>query len=117
MYIIFFIIPASSYAGKWVQVEGWAVKLIINPNSLEDKLWSHLNINSDTNFKDRESYWYQYKTINDSEIYINALCKVSKPELLEEDFIVVFDGGSCFFQITYNFKTDKFYDLQVNSEA
>ncbi len=38
-------------------------------------------------------------------------------EELTQRVVVIFDGGSCYFQATYNFKTKAFVKLVVNGEA
>jgi len=36
---------------------------------------------------------------------------------LKNDFVIVLDGGSCFFQLKYDPTMDKFYDAFINGEA
>ena len=104
-------------ASNWVQVNDWATPLKVNPNSLEQKLWSFVATESKVKFQPKDTYTFQYKTINDSELYINALCNTHGASDLTSEFIVVFDAGSCYFQATYNFKTGVFVKLEVNGEA
>ena len=60
---------------------------------------------------------YQYKTINKSELYINAFCEIGEDRDIEKNFVMVLDGGSCYFQATYDFNTNEFVKLEVNGEA
>ena len=72
---------------------------------------------SNRKFEPKEKYTFQYKATSSEEIYINALCDTFERKDLHKELVMVFDGGSCFFQINYNLKTGKFYELQVNGEA
>jgi hypothetical protein len=115
-FLLVFISP-SVLGSQWVQVNHWAVPYKVNTNSLEVKLWEYINKTSKRSFQPKESYIYQYKTINDKELYINSLCSnIFKADLTQE-FLVVYDGGSCYFQATYNLKTNTFVKLEVNGES
>jgi uridine kinase len=116
--LIFSIITQQAFAGKWVQVKDWAVPLKVNTVAIENLLWDYIKGNSKQSFEPRDSYTYQYKTINSHELFINALCdtEYGKADLTHE-FVVVFDGGACYFQAIYNFKTKTFLKLVVNGEA
>jgi hypothetical protein len=116
--IIFATITQQAFAGKWVQVRNWAVPLKVNAVVIENMLWEYIKTNSAQTFEPRDSYTYQYKTIHNHELLINAMCNTeSSEEILTQEFIVVFDGESCYFQATYNFKTNMFVKLEVNGEA
>ena len=117
MALVFTLICSPALSGQWVQVPGWTVKVNVNPVALENMLWEYINLESELVFQPRESYTYQYKAISDTEILVNALCKIKNKELLETEFIQVFDGGSCYFEAKYSFKLKKFTNLVVNSEA
>ena len=55
-------------ASNWVQVNDWATPLKVNPNSLEQKLWSFVATESKVKFQPKDTYTFQYKTINDSNL-------------------------------------------------
>jgi hypothetical protein len=118
--VVAMIIAAATrqaYAGKWVQVKDWAVPLKVNTVVMEKMLWDYINVISKKAFEPRDSYIYQYKTINDHELFINALCNTkSNDKVLTREFVAVLDGGSCYFQATYDFKKNTFVKLEVNGE-
>lgn len=111
------LISSNVAAGEWIQVKDSSVTIEVDPIKMESKLWDYIALNSTQQFLPRNSYMYQYKTINDSELYINALCDDYENDNLSERFIIVFDGGSCYFQAVYNFKNNEFIKLEVNGEA
>lgn len=111
------LISSNVAAGEWIQVIDRPVDVEIDPIKMETELWDYIALNSTQQFLPRSSYIYQYKTINDSELYINALCDDYDNDDLSERFIIVFDGGSCYFQAIYNFKSNEFIKLDVNGEA
>jgi hypothetical protein len=49
-------------------------------------------------------------------IYANFFCDATFEEWRQE-FVLVNDGGDCFFQVKYNVATGEFYDFSVNGEA
>ncbi len=65
---------------------------------------------------DWSSYSFQYqgrKHHSRKFIYISALCQ-SQDEADPQQFVLVDDGGPCFFQIRYDLQTKMFYRLQFN---
>ena len=106
-----------AFAGNWVQVNDWATPLKVNVVSLEKNLWVYVFENSNQKYKAKDLYTFQYKTINKSELFINALCDTFDVVGLDENFIEVDDGGTCYFQVVYNFKKNTFTKLEVNGEA
>lgn len=115
LFILF--IPGIIHAGEWVAVDNGAVEIDLTDGRLENKLWLYINKVSTIKFEPKEKYTFQYKAINNEEIFINALCDTFDRKELHKEVIVVFDGGSCFFQIQYNQKTGNFSKLRVNGEA
>ena len=106
-----------AFAGNWVQVNDWATPLKVNVASLEKTLWVYVFENSNQKYKAKDLYTFQYKTINESELFINALCDTFDVVGLDKKFIEVDDSGTCYFQVIYNFKTNVFTKLEVNGEA
>jgi hypothetical protein len=49
-------------------------------------------------------------------IYANYFCDVANQDW-ENQFIMVQDGGSCFFQLKFEVGASRYYDLQINGEA
>ncbi len=52
-------------------------------------------------------------------VYINAFCSLHNPKgvNLSKDFVLVHDGGGCFFQLKYDLIANKFFDVFINGEA
>ena len=49
-------------------------------------------------------------------IYANYFCKDNNQDW-ENQFVMVQDGGSCFFQLKFEVGTSRYYDLHINGEA
>ena len=65
-------------------------------------------------------YIFQYfGTVQDGErvVEIHAFCSIENPNKLNQELIMVLDGGSCYFQLLYNPSSKQFTDLQINGEA
>jgi hypothetical protein len=65
------------------------------------------------------SYSFQYQGQLDAGqkvIFINAFC-ISPPEYAQQKFVLVFDGGPCFFQVKYDPNKKRFFQLMFNGEA
>ena len=118
LYILFvFLLPSTLHASEWIAVDGGVIEIKLNAEEVENKLWLYIKKESTRKFEPRDKYTYQYKAVNNQEIYINALCDTFGEKSLHKEFVMVDDGGSCFFQISYNIKTGQFSKLQVNGEA
>lgn len=64
-------------------------------------------------------YYRQYFGIveNGEEIiYANFFCDNDQPNW-RSDYVMVMDGGDCYFQVKYNPSTGQFFDLMVNGES
>ena len=94
--------------------------------ALEDALGSYLQENPDR-FRNLEiPVWERLDEYNrqyiglvlDGEqiIYANYFCTDLETDW-KKDFVIVMDGGECFFQVKYNVKSAEFFDLQVNGDA
>lgn len=86
--------------------------------SAEAALAEHLEANPDLGVDALETYARQYVGIGDGEnvISVNALCAVDDLDW-EDQFIVVADGGSCFWQATVDLPTGEVPSFTVNGEA
>ena len=65
------------------------------------------------------SYTFQYQgqVVDKQEVVlINAFC-IEPPEYSKHQFVLVFDGGPCFFQVKYDPNKKKFFQLMFNGEA
>ena len=115
--ILILLCSTSAYSDSWVAVDGGVVEIQLKSKELENSLWQYLSVNSKRKFEERSSYIYQYQATSKKTIRINAMCHVFSKEGLNEEFVLVFDGGSCYFEVKYNIKTGKFTDLFVNGSS
>jgi hypothetical protein len=115
IYIIIFSAPAI--AGDWITVDGGIIEVNLDQNAVENRLWSYLSTNSKREFEQRSTYTYQYQAVSNEVIKIYAMCNVRSKENLHKEFVMVFDGGSCYFEVKYSIKTGEFSELHVNGEA
>jgi hypothetical protein len=70
-----------------------------------------------------EKYYRQYAGIildRRRIIYVNALCESAGKDgesYWREKFVLVFDGGACFWNVRYDPQTKRFSELMVNGVA
>jgi len=70
-----------------------------------------------------ENYHRQFAGVRlengDKVIWINCFCYVDNEFIRKwkEQFIMVDDGGNCFFNVKVNLNTKQYYDLMVNGNA
>ena len=115
--VLLIFLPTLLYAGDWIQVDGGVTELDLNQKELETELWKHLNKHSKYKFQPKIKYTYQYQVQKGNVLYINAFCDNPSQKELSKYFVVVKDGGSCFFQVKFNLEKGKFFGLNVNGEA
>ncbi|HNB52634.1 MAG TPA: hypothetical protein PK530_11855 [Anaerolineales bacterium] len=93
--------------------------------TLEEQLGPYLQAHADqffahpTVWEQLDEYHRQYAglTVDGvSLIYGNFFCGEGQMDWLTE-WVIVMDGGDCYFQILYNVKNDTFIRLQVNGDA
>lgn len=94
--------------------------------ALEKELGAFLQANPDHFYErnipvwDRlEEYNRQYIGIHLDDkqvIYANYFCDSAQLDW-RNDFVLVMDGGDCFFQFKYDVDSAEFFDLQVNGSA
>lgn len=53
----------------------------------------------------------------EKEVYLNCLCSVANKKDWKKVFIMVLDGGNCYFQVRINLKTKKIISFVVNGLA
>lgn len=56
-----------------------------------------------------------YSLSSNKVIYVNAFCHSF--DYWKKTFVFVFDGGQCFFQVTFDPETDRFLNFSVNGDA
>lgn len=84
----------------------------------EAALADHIAANPDLGVDALETYARQYVGIGEGEdvISVNALCAVDDLDW-EDQFVVVADGGSCFWQATVSLSTGEVRSFTVNGFA
>ncbi|PHS14985.1 MAG: hypothetical protein COA86_15095 [Kangiella sp.] len=118
--IIVFVSSNSVQAGDWFAVDGGVIEIKLDKESMETSLWKYIDSFSDRKFEPRKKYSFQYKVVTEDVIKIHAMCYIFgevNDDALSKNFIIVDDGGSCFFEISLNLKTGDFFELYVNGEA
>ena len=103
-------------AGYWFPVNDASNKLKFHKPTFEQKMWTYINTNSANKFYGVESYSYKYDVIKNI-VLIHAYCKISENEIQSEQMFLPFDGGSCHFEVQYDYKLNKFLLIAVNGEA
>jgi hypothetical protein len=88
-----------------------------NELQIENQLWEYVIKIYDGKFELRELYNYQYMLIDNHTFKISAFCSPLGARNLEEEYLLVHDGGSCFFEVTYDSLTNKFRNFSVNGVA
>lgn len=123
---IIILLSQQCYSNEWIAF-GEQPKLL-DTEQLEISLWSYLEKESKVKFEPKETYRFQYKYINKSSIYINALCLPARKnklqpwfegptsEELRVHFFQVKHGGDCFFNVVYDVSNAKFHSLSVSLE-
>lgn len=93
--------------------------------ALEEQLGPYLQAHADqffghpTVWEQLHEYHRQYAglTVDGAPlIYANFFCGEGQMDWLTE-WVIVLDGGDCYFQVLYNVKNDTFIRLQVNGES
>jgi hypothetical protein len=70
--------------------------------------------------KNWQDYTFQYQGQEEKGrkfIFINALCVQRDRQRLDKEIIVIFDGGTCFFNVKYDPSKKRFFNLFINGEA
>lgn len=106
-------------SSMWIEIKSGAEHEKIDTANLEIELWNYLSKNTTYTFQSKKQYKYQYKVLNDGNIFINAFCSHMGVdyEWLSSNIYIAKDGGSCFFQIYKNIRTQKFHSLNINGES
>jgi hypothetical protein len=63
------------------------------------------------------TFQYQGHTLRGRKIiYVNAFCE-EPPAYATKEFVVIMDGGTCFFQAFYDLRTRRFVGIAFNGEG
>jgi hypothetical protein len=120
------LITAATYAddAAWFKVHGGSWE----PDSaaisrIQSDLQPAVARLAGSHFNDFRHWWkykFQYqgqRTETGLHVLINALCDAYEDRDLTAQFVVVNDGGPCFFEVKYDPKAQRFYDLVINGDA
>ncbi len=117
-------ITTAGAAERWIKVAGG--KWDPNPTMLTDlkaQIESYVKSQAKTQgreLKNWQDYTFQYQGQEEKGrryIFVNALCAQSDRQRLDKEVIIIFDGGSCFFNFKYDPGWKLFFDLFINGEA
>ncbi|MDG6100209.1 hypothetical protein EXU34_22380 [Alteromonas sp. ZYF713] len=119
--ILFFIHVSASQAGE-VYSKNWYMvgesAIAINTNTLESELERFLETQPKGLLLPLNEYTFQYALINESKLEIHGIClDIPERHNLKEGFLMVADGGNCFFSIEFNIDTKRFSNLHINGIA
>ena len=109
---------------EWVRVKGgsWEPTAAVLTN-IKETLQSYIKEQAKAParpLRKWREYTFQYQGIEDkgrNYVFINALCRPDPRWKLEDDFQMVFDGGSCYFHLNYDPARRQFFGLIINGEA
>jgi len=118
------LFPRAEAGDTWVKVSGgsWGP----SPTMLTDlkaQIESYVKGQAKTQgreLKRWQDYTFQYQGREEKGrkfIFINALCIQSDRQRLDKEMIIIFDGGSCFFNLRFDPDRNEFFDLFINGEA
>jgi hypothetical protein len=122
------VLSISCYAldsPKWIEMNGSGWKPDVEMLSeLETKLKPVVLEKSvhRGRIHDWETYTFQYEgrspLLREKYIYVNAFCDepINHPDL-KNSWVMVFDGGACFFSAKYEPATKRLFDVKVNGVA
>lgn len=109
---------------RWIKVAGgkWnpTPKML---NDLKNEIESYVQSQAKAQrreLKNWNNYVLQYqgqKEKGQKFIFINALCAKKDRQGLDKEMFIIFDGGSCYFNVKYDPYKKVFYDLFINGEA
>jgi hypothetical protein len=111
-------------ADGWIKVAGgeWdpTPKML---NDLKAQIESYVSSRAKAQgqeLKNWEDYTFQYQGQEEKGrkfIFINAFCSQRDRQGLDKKMVVIFDGGSCYFNVKYDPSLKEFFDLFINGEA
>lgn len=92
--------------------------------ALEDKLASYLSHAAPETYpgplRPLDEYTRQYAGIQvngQKVIFVNFFCNPDEHDDWQQDFVLVMDGGSCYFELKYDVQTGALYDLSIHGES
>jgi hypothetical protein len=114
---------SAAAPSKWIEVNGGAWRL--DPSVLSEvqaALRSALPTADGGKMRKWDAYTYQYQgknsVLGNRYVFVNAFCSTSRDDnQMRTEWVEVYDGGTCYFQVEYDLKTKQLRKLQVNGEA
>jgi len=106
----------STLEGYWTPGEADIMEL---EGGLESYLQQEVSQDHPDILQRLPEYKRQYFGLVESgrrEIYANFFCMASVADW-KRNFVMVLDGGDCFFHVKYDVNTDAFFDLYVQGES
>ena len=108
----------------WVGVEGGSwVPSAEAISKLKEQIEAFVSNQAKTEgrkLREWKTYTFQYQGQEENGrtfVFVNAFCMSDKQWQLKKQMVFVLDGGTCFFNLKYDPKTNQFFSLQVNGEA
>jgi hypothetical protein len=108
---------------KWIEVEdgSWRLDPILL-SEVQLALRSALPTADGGKLRKWDAYTYQYQgrssVLGGRYVFVNAFCNTSRDDnQMRTEWVEVYDGGNCYFQVEYDLKTKQLPKLQVNVEA
>ncbi len=125
MHVMSFVVIDKAHANdSWVHVEGGS--WVLSPGTVSDiqgNIAAYVGSQAKATgrqLQEWKSYTFQYQEAGmpgNKWIFINAFCMEWADLPLHKEFVLVKDGGTCFFQLKYDPQKKRFYDLYINGEA
>jgi hypothetical protein len=111
-------------ADGWIKVDGgeWdpTPKML---NDLKNQIESYVQSQAKAQgreLKNWQDYTFQYQGQEEKGrkyIFVNALCNQRDRQGLDKKIVIIFDGGSCYFNVKYDPSQKVFFALFINGEA
>jgi len=118
------VITSTNAAERWIKVAGgkWdpSPKMLAD---LEAQIESYVRSQAKAQgreLKKWQDYTFQYQGQEEKGrkfIFINAVCDQRDRQGLDKKIVIIFDGGSCYFNVKYDPLHKVFFDLLINGEA
>jgi hypothetical protein len=118
------VITSVNAADRWIKVAGG--KWDPGPKMLADlkaQIEPYVRIQAKAQGRELKSwrdYTFQYQGQEEKGrrfIFINALCVQRDRQRLDKEIVIIFDGGTCYFNLKYDPSHKGFFDLFINGEA
>ena len=118
------VITSANAAERWIKVAGgkWdpSPKILADLKSQIESYVRSQAKGQGRELKNWQGYTFQYQGQEEKGrrfIFINALCVQRDRQRLDKEIIIIFDGGSCYFNVKYDPSQKVFFDLFINGEA